>query len=153
MVPRPERLQVQLGEPHAGWLPVELRAADRSFAAIFSYTPYDSLHELVTWLLGLCAGAPTGAVHWNTEPTFYLFEATPLDGDRVRFDVVRHERRTHDTRRTVVFTHEDSPVTIARTFWRALRRLETSADGATSFRELPSSDIALLGRRLEVSRG
>ncbi|RYE81611.1 MAG: hypothetical protein EOO74_00355 [Myxococcales bacterium] len=146
-------MQVQFGEFHAGWLPIELRAADRSFAATFSYTPYDSLRELVTWLLELCGGTPAGVVRWNTEPTEYRFEAALLDGERVRFDVVRYERRAHDTRRTVVFTIEESGLTIARTFWRALRRLETGADVATRFRELPSSGIALLGRRLEESKG
>ena len=152
MVTSDERLRVQFGEPRAGWLPVELRAGDTHFAEVFSWTPYDSPGELVTWSLGLCAGAPTGAVRWNTEPTVYLFEASPLDGDRVRFDVVRLDPGPHETRRTVVFSVEESAVTIARTFWRALRRLETWADVATRFRGLPSSDIARLGQRLRESR-
>ena len=88
-----------------------------------SFTPYDSVRDLVEALSALLAGAGEVNVRWNCEPEEFDFKMVAA-GDGVQFKVVRYpnHRRLRGSSRTV-FSLGGSKLEICLPFWRALRDL------------------------------
>jgi hypothetical protein len=114
---------VHFGIAKHGWLPVTLEGGDGDMSVSASFTPYNSLGELVDGLLSvlICTGERT--VRWNTEPVEYHFRFTPTQS-AMGFAVHRCADRRPAPGAPVVFAVQRQPADLARTFWRALRRLE-----------------------------
>ena len=138
-------LKVSFESPQSGWMALGLSAGEQSLRMAASYTPYDSLRDLIEGLSQLLTDGARVTVKWNCEPEEYDFNFV-LEGDRVRFDVVRYpdHRRIPDASR-IVFSVSGSKLDICGPFWSELRdlrrRISTDAFDQNWRREFPQREM------------
>lgn len=116
-------MRLDISPPVHGWIAVRLIAPGVDLDYVASFTPRDSIGDLVRAADGLVVGLPEQVVTWNTEPIEYEFRFTTVDG-RTKFEVYRfldHRRQGPGMLLSVV--GEDA-LTVARCVWRGLRRLQ-----------------------------
>jgi deoxyribodipyrimidine photolyase len=123
------KLKVNLGQPEHGWLNVELSVGDRTYSFYPSYTPYDSIGELVEALLTILDGRDKAAVRWNDEPTEHEF-IFKSKGNRANLRVylirVASTIKTQAKREPeLVFAFDGSVYEVIRPFWKAIRDLQS----------------------------
>jgi len=130
-------------------LSVTLAQDEQTCSILASYIPYDSLSELTSSLIAMLQSMNTHRSRWNTERIEYeiVLEATDQDG-LLEVWCYQDTRRQRDEGR-VVFTYHAEPRSIVRTFWRALRRLESDTTFVSKWRHpFPHRDIQRLGEQL-----
>lgn len=104
------KLTIEFTPPRHGWMEVALGIELRFVA---SHVPYDSLDELVSALLALLESGRSGVARFNGEPEEYVLSVErggSPDSLRLRLNDWSHEGEARE---------------IARTIWRALRKLES----------------------------
>jgi hypothetical protein len=148
-----EGLRLDIEAPAHGWAAVRLTAPGASLEFTASYTPRDSISDLARAAAQSLAGVPEQVVAWNTEPVEYEFRFMTSAG-RTRLEVhlfpdTRRPRRGVEA--PTALAEGDTPA-IARTVWRALRRLQgsMSADefAATWGHPFPAATVERLGEGL-----
>ena len=115
-------LTVRFGVPTAGWMRVELETPSARFETLASYTPFDSIRELVEALIGIAHGTE-GSVAFSEEPARLAMVLTPRGNDvalvLTRF---RDHRRIAGSGEVVLAIAAPRDV-LLWAFWRGLRRL------------------------------
>ena len=86
----PEEFTVSFESPQSGWMSVRLRAGESEFVTVVSYTPYDSLRELLAGLAALAENRHHSTIRWNAEPEEFDFEFAARDGGAGSLRVVRY---------------------------------------------------------------
>jgi hypothetical protein len=117
------RFKIHFGELAAGWLLVTLENHEQEYCFNPSHVPYDSIQELVDGLGNLLSGNTDAKVRWNDEPVEHEFRFTKKS-DEFEFLVIRFNGTQRDQPEKV-FTTQGTAYSIMRTFWMALRDLET----------------------------
>jgi hypothetical protein len=119
-------LQVAFGAPSHGWLEFEVRSDAAAFSERFSYI-YPTLPDLCNAMCDLLCGRSPGRVVFLLEPSEVELRLTPLDDGRcsLRLWTFADRRRTSPDD-APVFELAGETTEIVLTFWRALRRLQTS---------------------------
>jgi hypothetical protein len=106
---------------------IQVSVGDETFCDWISYTPYDSLANLVSALIVLCPddGADLDAlVNWNAEPTQYEFRFRKR-GEDVSLDIVRFPGASRASGLgQVALAASGSYRDVCRPFWKALRALQ-----------------------------
>lgn len=102
---------------------VSIRAGPKVLSEAFSYI-YPSLDQLCDALTDLAHGVQVRQVVFLLEPEELELSFTPRD-TLVNIHIERSPARSSPVRETV-FEHLDEPAPIVLTFWRALRRLQTT---------------------------
>ncbi|HEY9401690.1 MAG TPA: hypothetical protein VIQ24_03270 [Pyrinomonadaceae bacterium] len=144
-----EKLRVSFNSPQCGWMSFELRAGDESVAETVSYTPYDSLVDLINALIKILAGEDTQVmVRWahNPDELDFVFSA---GGDEVRLEVdwYRDHLRAEGAGERL-FSFTGSRLEVCRPFWKALRDLrgdvEVDEFARNWRREFPERELGWL---------
>lgn len=117
-------LSVSFESPQSGWMSLRLKSGARSFVAVASHAPDDSLAALMRALTALLSGnTKTATVTWNAEPEEFDFDFH-VRGANVELRIVRfqgHRRERSSSR--AVFSFEGALGEMCVAFWRELREL------------------------------
>lgn len=150
-----EPLRVTFNSPQSGWMSMELRAGEKQFVEVVSYTPYDSVEELVNAVATIAvADTEEIVVHWAVHPDAFDFIFS-AKGDEAGLRVVwRMEHRRVKGEGEEMFAHRGGRLEVCRAFWRALRRLQADADvdgyAQNWWREFPAHDMQELTRAVKA---
>lgn len=152
-----EKLRVSFNSPQCGWMSFELRAGEQSVAEAVSYTPYDSLVDLIDALCNILAGEDAQArVRWahNPDEMDFVFGA---GGDEARLEVdwYRDSLREGATGERV-FAYAGSRLDVCYPFWKALSDLQADIE-VDEFtrnwrREFPAREMLRLTESIEAER-
>jgi hypothetical protein len=140
---------VHLDPPRNGWIRVTLRATSAPVEIFASYSPADSMNELVDALIDV-SHETEARVTFNSEPERFALTMRP-QADAVELTVTRHaDHRESDGTQTMTVVVPSEELLWA--FWRALRAMMgaiTPQDYRLQFRhELPETALRRLGTRL-----
>jgi hypothetical protein len=134
---------------------LELRAGERQFVEVVSYTPYDSVLELVNAVATIAvADADEMIVMWAINPDAFDFVFS-AKGDEAALRVVwRAEHRRVKGEGEEVFAYRGGRLETCRAFWRALRRLQADAEvdeyARNWRREFPEHDMRELTKAIKA---
>ena len=143
-----EKLRVSFNSPQCGWMSFELRAGEQSLVNAVSYTPYDSLRDLIDALSRLLSEDIDLTVKWAFEPdeADFNFKAR---GERAELEVkwYKNHLRLAGTGERVFF-FEGSRLDLCHPFWKALRDMQSDMevdDFARNWgRKFPDSEMRRL---------
>jgi hypothetical protein len=140
---------VELSPPSIGWIELALRSGAAEVLIQVSHTPYDSLEEVAAAAASFLETGHVTVARLNCEPDQYdlVFEAS-----RLRAVLYPGGRRTIASARDVLL-HEGAPLVMARTFWRALRKLESQFEPEHWNHPFPSQAVERLGRLVKADEG
>jgi hypothetical protein len=75
------KLKVRFDEVRHGWMSVQLNVGETSFSFFASYTPYDSIEELIRALYNVLTWSESDSVvRWGDEPDEYEFSLKAANG-------------------------------------------------------------------------
>lgn len=118
------KFTIEFTVPRHRWMPLVLRSGDDELILDASCTPFDSLAELASALLGFLESRRRGVAHFHCEPAIYDLVFEPAaDSASLRLKVLLHWPGGNGS--DVVWLHEGDALQIGRTLWRALRGLES----------------------------
>ncbi len=70
-----QKIIFELGQPHAGWVPVKLHHLKHNFQFEGSVVPNNPIEELMSAIILICDGVTkTSQITWNLEPYCYYFQ-------------------------------------------------------------------------------
>lgn len=151
-----EKLRVSFNSPQCGWMSFELRAGGQSLAETVSYTPYDSLVDLINALIKLLEDDAALTVKWAHNPDELDFNFS-ASGVSVKLEVVRyrdHLRAEGAGER--VFSYAGSRLDVYHPFWKALRDLQGDIEvdefARNWRREFPESELRRLTEDIEAHK-
>ena len=147
------QILVQFGTASNGWLPVTIETPGKLVRFVASYLPEDSLLNLIDALRVMLSTDGAATVTWYTEPTEYvwLFVAA---SEVIHLTIRSFPDHSHTVPEgQTMLTIQAERQVLVRSFWRALRRLETQDDFAEQWRRpFPHSALAQLSALLSASR-
>lgn len=147
-----QKLKVSLESPQHGFMSIRLSSGEDSFVTVVSYTPYDSLRDLIEALIAILAGDRDLIVKWNCEPEEYDFSLRAKD-DAVQFDVIHYpDHRRLAELSSKVFSFHGSKFEMCWPFWKELQDLR-SRSVQDEFdrqwrRDFPGSEMQELTQRI-----
>lgn len=149
-----EKLKVVFNSPQCGWMSFELRAGEQSLIDAVSYTPYDSLPDLIIALTKLLVDDTELTVKWAYNPDELDFNFS-AGGEQARLEVnwYRDHRRAEETGERV-FYFEGSRLDLCQPFWKALRDLQSDIE-VDEFtrnwrREFPATEMQRLTEAIKA---
>jgi len=143
-----EKLHVVFNSPQCGWMSFELSAGEQSLIDAVSYTPYDSLTDLIRALSQLLVADAELTVKWAYEPDEVDFNFR-ASGDEAELEVkwYKNHLRVEGTGDRVFFW-QGSRLDLCHPFWKALRDIQsdTEVDEFTRNwrREFPEAEMKQL---------
>lgn len=144
-----ENFRVSFGDVKHGWMPVNLITNNQQFSFIASYTPYDSIAELVEALSSFIQRGYPKIVRWNTEPTEYEFIFSESNNQGMLKVLEYTNRQKFQNLEQIVFTFCSSRVLLVIPFWRALRDVETRYNFEKNWqRAFPKREMQLLKEQI-----
>lgn len=152
MISEHASLSVAFDEPDAGWIRLDVGAGEQRFSDTFSHV-YPSLKDLCSALCDVVNGVPSRpAVFLLGAPEIEL-RISPEANDGTRLVIRLFPDRRRDRAGEAVLETKASARSVVMTFWRALRRLQTSLPGSefeARFREpFPDLEMASLTRLID----
>lgn len=120
-----ELLQVRFDSPANGWLGLELSADNTTVVQTFSHI-YPALRDLVSALCDVLNGVRARTVVFLLEPDELELHLVAIDQDIVKLTMRVFPDRHRVREGTVLLEHCTTAPIVVLTFWRALRRLQTS---------------------------
>jgi hypothetical protein len=147
-----QKLLVSLESPQHGFMSLRLSAERERFVAVVSYTPYDSLRDLVAALCDTLINDCERIVKWNSEPEEFDFKLSAHD-EAIQLDIIRYQdhRRLAEAS-SVVFSFRGSRLETCWPFWKELRDLHrrTARDEFNRQwrREFPERELQELTKRI-----
>ena len=148
-------LKVEFDDPHAGWVGLTIRADTDAITLRISYTPFNTLDEMISAVHGLTTYDDRKSVRLSEEPEVceLRFECNKSTID---LEVCRRASFQHPRCQTLLKTR-GSTLEMCLPFWRALRNLQTRFSD-TEFeqrwcRPFPASGMDELTKHLRRLRG
>jgi hypothetical protein len=156
MLEMSESLHVCFNSPQSGWMSFELSAGEQKFVEVVSYTPYDSVRDLINAVAAiLVADTDEAVVRWgiNPESLDFKFRSRGDDADLKVFRYLDEQRGGSGADGSeLVFSFSGDRVELCRSFWQALREMQGAAetDGfARNWRrEFPARELEELTKSL-----
>ena len=147
-------LRVRFEDPQNGWIGLRVENNGDVFEESLSYTPYNSILDLVTAITTLFHPGSSAAVNWNSEPTEYDFLFSN-DNGTIDFSIVEFpDGNRQQNRSCLIFQAQGSFTTICIPFWRALRQLQgrlTTQELSERFgRRFPDEELKKLTNAIAV---
>jgi hypothetical protein len=151
-----EKLHVSFNSPQCGWMSFELRAGEQSVAEAVSYTPYDSLVDLIDALVKLLKDDTELTVKWAHDPDEFDFNFRAR-GDEAKLEVEWYQ----DSLRAgatgeLVFDFAGSRLEVCHPFWKALRDLQADIEvdefARNWRREFPAREMLRLTEAIEAEK-
>jgi hypothetical protein len=119
--------QVEFGRVSHGWMPVTISYGDKQLSFLASYTPVDSLTELVEALISALTFSETRIVRWNTEPIMFDFTFSIFQ-ELAKLEVRKYPDHLRPPDVPAIFSIQAERVDLVTPYCRALKRLETQDD-------------------------
>lgn len=150
-----QKLEVTFSPPSNGWVGLDLRVGDQRLSENLSHI-FPGLRDLCSGLCDVMNGAASRPAVFYLEPAQLELRISPEASDRWRFTAsVFPDRRRHAPAAAAIVAVFPAAI-IVLTFWRALRRLETSLspeEFASRFRDpFPSLEMASLTKLLDARK-
>ncbi|MDX2039881.1 MAG: addiction module protein [Acidobacteriota bacterium] len=148
-------LKVRFEAVKSGWMTVRLESPEQTLSFSPSYTPYDSIAELINALYDFLSWSESetkSVVRWNEQPNEYEFVFVNA-GEKAGLTISEISERVSGRVREAVFSISDSHLQIALPFWRALRDLQTNPFHnyeAEWRRQFPSREMDALTDKVKV---
>ncbi|MFN0108958.1 MAG: hypothetical protein ACKVZH_08890 [Blastocatellia bacterium] len=147
-----EKLKVRFAEVKRGWMSVSITSLEQSLSFFPTYTPYDSISDLVNALYDFLSWSESESiVRWNEQPGEYEFVFVNT-GENAVLNIYEISERVSGRMRESVFSVSGLPLAIALPFWRALRDLETNPIHnyeAEWRRPFPSPEMVALTKKVK----
>jgi hypothetical protein len=147
-----EVLKVRFADVKGGWMSVSLVSYEQSLSFFPTYTPYDSIDELVNVLFDFLSWSESeSVVRWNEQPNEFQFVFVNA-GEKAEFKVYEISQRVSGLTSELVLSVSGSRLQIALPFWRALRDLETNPNHNYESewrRSFPSGEMAALTTKVK----
>ncbi|MDD9905933.1 MAG: hypothetical protein OXT06_20380 [Rhodospirillaceae bacterium] len=150
------KLKVSLDNVSAGWVAVSFAAGSHEFSDSVSYvTPvFDDLCDALSAVLD---GALPRAITLCAEPIEYDVSFLPIEGSQsIRLVILEwpDDGRRSPARSNIIFSMEGSRFSIVYSFWRGLRKLQSSLPAEIFEREwrsaFPDEAFAKLTQRIDT---
>ena len=145
------RLELVLDRPESGWLRVELSFGEQKYSFCPSYTPYDSISELVYALLKILQGYDETVVRWNDEPVEHEF-VFELRGEQVGFRVYLINETVIGKVREQVFMFSGTKYEVIWPIWKAIRDMQSRQsleEYEREWRPFPKREMNELTKRVK----
>jgi hypothetical protein len=153
MLEMAESLHVCFNSPQSGWMSFELSAGEQKFVEVVSYTPYDSVRDLVNAVATiLVADTDEAVVRWgiNPESLDFKFRSRGDEADLKVFRYLDHRRVLGEGE--LEFSFRGDRVELCRSFWKSLRALQGAAEtdefARNWRREFPARELGELTKSL-----
>jgi hypothetical protein len=151
-----EKLRVSFNSPQCGWMSFELRAGEQSLTDAVSYTPYDSLADLINTLIKLLSDDTELRVRWAHNPDELDFKFSAR-GDEARLEVewYRDHLRAEGTGERM-FSYAGSRLDVCHPFWKALCDLQADVEvdefARNWRREFPERELQWLSEGIRAAK-
>ena len=116
-----KNIQLNLGHPKNGWIPVKLKFPDFELNFMASNIPEDPIEKLCEVLILTLNGIET-ELCWNLEPKCYFFKLKP-NGNKIHFIVLQNERIKEKHNLIYEFTGDFESVVLP--MYRDLKKFDT----------------------------
>jgi hypothetical protein len=149
-----EKLRVVFNSPQCGWMSFELGAGEQSLIDAVSYTPYDSLNDLIRALHSLLKDDTELTVKWAYNPDEMDFNFK-TSGDEAELEVKWYKNHLRgEGLGERVFFWQGSRLDLCHPFWKALRDIQTDAEVDEFTRnwrsEFPAREMQQLTKEIEA---
>jgi hypothetical protein len=148
-----QRFHISLESPQCGWMALSVTGGEGFVRYGASYTPYDSLGDLLDSVTALLQGQDSIIVKWETEPEQYDWHFQ-REGEQITLRIIYYpdHRRTRELAREV-FVYSLPLIELARDIEAEVRELQERAERdvfeSNWRREFPTAELAQLSAALE----
>jgi hypothetical protein len=118
---KPRKIELNLGNPKNGWLPIELKTADFELEFIASNVPEIPTAKLCESLILALNGIET-EICWNLEPECYFFELKPRKN---RIDIIISKSSEIKENRNLIYELNGNFETVILPMYRSLKKFST----------------------------
>ena len=118
---KPTKIELKLGNPKNGWLPIELKSADLELEFIASNIPDNPTDKLCESLI-LALNEVETEICWNQEPECYFFELKP-SGKGIDFVISKSGGITE--KRNQIYELNGNFETVILPMYRSLKKFST----------------------------
>jgi hypothetical protein len=118
---KPRKIELNLGNPKNGWLPIELKSADFELEFIASNIPEIPTDKLCQSLILALNGVET-EVCWNLEPECYFFELKPIE---YGIDIIISKSSGITENRNLIYKFNGNFETVILPMYRSLKKFST----------------------------
>lgn len=142
------QLKCRFGEPHAGWLPVELTCDDLRLEFEVSHIPTNPIDSLILGLDRAISGLEA-EIWFNLEPASYYLEFNPLAEQRYEFRIEFSQKDAqHRQYRTAVLEISGNKDEIVLPFWRAITEFASHSYTEPAWPEVDDFALSKLRKRV-----
>lgn len=118
---KPRKIELNLGKPKSGWLPIELKSADFELEFIASNIPEIPTEKLCESLI-LALNGIESEICWNLEPECYFFELNQI-GKRIELNISKSVRITEN--RNLIYKLTGDFESVILPMYRSLKKFNT----------------------------
>jgi hypothetical protein len=118
---KPRKIELNLGNPKNGWLPIEFKSADFELEFIASNIPEIPTDKLCESLILALNGIET-EISWNLEPEFYFFKLKP-SGKGIDFIISKSDGITE--KRNLIYELNGNFESLIIPMYRSLKKFNT----------------------------
>lgn len=118
---KPAKIELNLGNPKNGWLPLELKSADFTLEFNASNAPENPIDTLCESLI-LALHRIETEICWNLEPARYYFELKP-SGKDIEIKILKSNGTTKN--RNLIYTINGNFESVILPLYRSLKKFNT----------------------------
>ena len=126
------KIELNIGNPENGWLPIELKSADFELKFNTSNIPESPTDKLCESLI-LVQNGIDSEICWNLEPECYLFELKPI-GNGIEFKVSKNDRNSESRNR--IYTLNGNFESVILPMYRSLKKFNTLEFEKTDWKKI-----------------
>ena len=137
---KPRKIELNLGNPKNGWLPVELKSAEFELEFNASNIPENPTDKLCESLILALNGIET-QICWNLEPKCYFFNLKPIEQE-IDFIVSKSDGKTEN--RNMIYKLNGNFETVILPMYRSLKKFSTLEFDNANWRKIEDTKLSKL---------
>ena len=118
---KPRKIELNLGNPKSGWLPIVIKSADFELEFIASNIPENPTDKLCEFLILAVNGIET-EICWNLEPECYFFELKQI-GKGIELNISKSGGITEN--RNLIYELNGNFESVILQMYRSLKKFST----------------------------
>ncbi len=134
---KPRKIELNLGNPKNGWLPIEFKSADFELAFNTSNIPENPTEKLCESLILAMDGIET-EVCWNLEPECYFFELKH-SGKEIELSISKSGRITGN--RNLIYKLTGNFESVILPMYRSLKKFNTLEFDKADWKKIDQSKL------------
>lgn len=142
------KFKCRFGEPHAGWLPVELTCNDLRLEFEASHIPTNPIDSLLLGLDRAISGLET-EICFNLEPDSYYLRFSPLAEPGYEFRIEYSEKDAQH--RTPVLDMSGNTSEVILPFWRAVTEFASHSYAEPAWPKVDDFALSKLRKRVKAA--